>query len=305
MRRTESRTPRVLAETLTSMGRAVVSGGTDNRLVDATYPLGVTGRQAEHLLDEVGITVNKNAIPFDLLPPNTASGIRVGTPAMMTRGTGPNEMRSVGSLIVRALTDERSPRCSPASSLRWTRSARASRSPRLDRRLMAHSHRCPGSYRGRGPGRSPTSWAVSSQNACSPGLRHDPPHREALRSGRPARRGAPRPRPAHPAGRRPGGRDGLPDRRACSVTVSALDGVADGERGGRPLRWRGTHGLRLPGGRRPAAGALPTRLPARAGGRGGRRGRDHQRHQQPLRGGLILFTTPFAVLFTVLWISWA
>jgi glycine hydroxymethyltransferase len=94
----------VLAETLMAQGANVVSGGTDNHLmlVDVT-PLGVTGKEAEHLLDEVGITVNKNAIPFDPLPPNTASGIRVGTPATTTRGFGPDEMRTLGSLIVRAI----------------------------------------------------------------------------------------------------------------------------------------------------------------------------------------------------------
>jgi glycine hydroxymethyltransferase len=64
----------------------------------------VTGKEAEHLLDEVGITVNKNAIPFDPLPPNTASGIRIGTPATTTRGFGPDEYRSIGQLIVRTLT---------------------------------------------------------------------------------------------------------------------------------------------------------------------------------------------------------
>ena len=62
-------------------------------LVDVT-PLGVTGKEAEPLLDEIGITVNKNAIPFDPLPPNTASGIRLGTPATTTRGFGPAEMRA-------------------------------------------------------------------------------------------------------------------------------------------------------------------------------------------------------------------
>ena len=72
-------------------------------LVDVT-PLGVTGKEAEHLLDEVGITVNKNAIPFDPLPPNTASGIRIGTPATTTRGFGPDEYRTIGELIVRTLT---------------------------------------------------------------------------------------------------------------------------------------------------------------------------------------------------------
>ncbi len=95
----------VLASTLTEHGARLVSGGTDNHLalVDMT-PLGVTGREAEALLDEVGVTVNKNAIPFDPLPPNTASGIRVGSPAVTTRGFGAAEMREVGELIVRAVT---------------------------------------------------------------------------------------------------------------------------------------------------------------------------------------------------------
>ncbi|MBX3028689.1 MAG: serine hydroxymethyltransferase [Chloroflexi bacterium] len=94
-----------LASTLAELGASLVSGGTDNHLmlVDVT-PLGVTGKEAERLLDDVGITVNKNAIPFDPLPPNTASGIRVGSPAVTTRGFGPDEMRQVGRLIVRALT---------------------------------------------------------------------------------------------------------------------------------------------------------------------------------------------------------
>jgi glycine hydroxymethyltransferase len=71
-------------------------------LVDVT-PLGVTGKEAEHLLDEIGITVNKNAIPFDTLPPNTASGIRIGTPATTSRGFGPDEMRAVGRMIIEAI----------------------------------------------------------------------------------------------------------------------------------------------------------------------------------------------------------
>jgi len=100
----------VLAETLMGHGARVVSGGTDNHLmlVDVT-PLGVTGKEAEHLLDEVGITVNKNAIPFDPLPPNTASGIRIGTPATTTRGFGTDEMRAIGSLIVRAIEGRAEP----------------------------------------------------------------------------------------------------------------------------------------------------------------------------------------------------
>ncbi len=100
----------VLAATLAEHGAKLVSGGTDNHLilVDVT-PLGVTGKEAEHLLDEVGITVNKNAIPFDPLPPNTASGIRVGSPAVTTRGFGPAEMRRVGELIVRAISGRDAP----------------------------------------------------------------------------------------------------------------------------------------------------------------------------------------------------
>lgn len=95
---------RILAETLASLGARVVSGGTDNHLmlVDVT-PLGVTGKEAEHLLDEIGITVNKNGIPFDPLPPNTASGIRLGTPATTSRGFGGDEMRAVGRIIIEAI----------------------------------------------------------------------------------------------------------------------------------------------------------------------------------------------------------
>jgi glycine hydroxymethyltransferase len=100
----------VLADRLVALGTRVVSGGTDNHLmlVDVT-PLGVTGREAEALLDGVGITVNKNAIPFDPLPPNTASGIRLGTPAVTTRGFRPEDMRQVADLIVRTLRERDDP----------------------------------------------------------------------------------------------------------------------------------------------------------------------------------------------------
>jgi glycine hydroxymethyltransferase len=94
----------VLAQTVADAGARLISGGTDNHLalVDVT-PLGVTGREAETLLDDVGITVNKNAIPFDQNPPNVASGIRIGTPATTTRGMGPDEMRAIGGWIVDAI----------------------------------------------------------------------------------------------------------------------------------------------------------------------------------------------------------
>ncbi len=78
----------------------LVSGGTDNHLalVDVSG-LGITGKAAEHALDEVGITVNKNAIPYDKNPPATASGIRVGSPAVTSRGFTPADMREVAAII--------------------------------------------------------------------------------------------------------------------------------------------------------------------------------------------------------------
>ncbi|HEX8939968.1 MAG TPA: serine hydroxymethyltransferase [Candidatus Limnocylindrales bacterium] len=101
---------RVLAATLAEQGARVVSGGTDNHLmlVDVT-PFGVTGRDAERLLDEIGITVNKNAIPFDQHPPNIASGLRIGTPATTSRGFGEAEMRRIGAMIVAAITGREEP----------------------------------------------------------------------------------------------------------------------------------------------------------------------------------------------------
>jgi len=95
-----------LASELQRLGLRLVSGGTDNHmvLVDLTGS-GVTGRKAEEALGEAGIVVNRNAIPFDPKPPQIASGIRLGTPAITTRGFGKEEVRQVASLIVRVVTD--------------------------------------------------------------------------------------------------------------------------------------------------------------------------------------------------------
>ena len=100
----------ILATEIAARGGRLITGGTDNHMlsVDVT-PFGVTGREAERLLDDVGITVNKNAIPFDPNPPNIASGIRIGTPATTTRGFGAAEMREVGRLIVGSLTSRDEP----------------------------------------------------------------------------------------------------------------------------------------------------------------------------------------------------
>ena len=95
---------RQLASALTSGGFRLVSGGTDNHLmlVDV-FSKGVTGKVAEAALGKAGITVNKNAIPFDQNPPMVASGIRVGTPAVTTRGMREPEMNVIADLIARAL----------------------------------------------------------------------------------------------------------------------------------------------------------------------------------------------------------
>ncbi|AEG33943.1 Glycine hydroxymethyltransferase [Thermus thermophilus SG0.5JP17-16] len=95
-----------LAEELARRGYRIVTGGTDNHLflVDLR-PKGLTGKEAEERLDAVGITVNKNAIPFDPKPPRITSGIRIGTPAITTRGFTPEEMPLVAELIDRALLE--------------------------------------------------------------------------------------------------------------------------------------------------------------------------------------------------------
>jgi glycine hydroxymethyltransferase len=81
-----------------------VSGGTDTHLllVD-TRPRNLTGKEAEEILEEAGITVNKNTIPFDPESPFVTSGVRIGTPALTSRGMGEEEMREIGDIIDRAL----------------------------------------------------------------------------------------------------------------------------------------------------------------------------------------------------------
>ncbi len=96
---------RVLSEALKSKGFNIVSGGTDNHLmlIDVTNK-GITGKDAQLMLDEVKITVNKNSIPFDTLSPFVTSGIRIGTPAVTTRGMKENEMLEIAELIDMALS---------------------------------------------------------------------------------------------------------------------------------------------------------------------------------------------------------
>ena len=95
---------RALAETLSEAGLRLVSGGTDNHLILVDVrPKGLTGQEAESALDRCGIIVNKNAIPYDPLPPAVTSGLRIGTPALTSRGLGPQEMSRVGELIASVL----------------------------------------------------------------------------------------------------------------------------------------------------------------------------------------------------------
>ena len=95
---------KVLADTLAAEGFRIISGGTDTHLmlVDV-FSKGMLGSEAEKALDQAGITVNKNAIPFDTNPPMKPSGIRIGTPALTTRGMQEGEMRQIGHWISEAL----------------------------------------------------------------------------------------------------------------------------------------------------------------------------------------------------------
>ena len=93
---------KTLAKTLQAEGLRIISGGTDNHLMLVDVFLngrGITGKEAEKALDEVHITVNKNTIPFDTNSPFVASGVRIGTPALTTRGMKEDEMRTIGKLI--------------------------------------------------------------------------------------------------------------------------------------------------------------------------------------------------------------
>jgi glycine hydroxymethyltransferase len=102
---------KVLAETLSAAGLRLVSGGTDNHLLLVDVYMdgkGITGKAAEKALDEVHITVNKNTIPFDTQKPFVASGIRLGTPALTTRGMKEAEMRKIGEIIASVIREPES-----------------------------------------------------------------------------------------------------------------------------------------------------------------------------------------------------
>jgi glycine hydroxymethyltransferase len=96
---------RVLASELQKYEMRIVSGGTDNHIVAVDLsPQGISGKDAEEALGAAGISVNRNTIPFDPKPPLIASGIRLGTPAVTTRGFGAEEMKHIASLIAKVLS---------------------------------------------------------------------------------------------------------------------------------------------------------------------------------------------------------
>jgi len=96
---------RILAFALRKYGLRIVSGGTDNHLVLVDLSsMGISGKDAEEALEASGILVNRNSIPFDTKPPHIASGIRLGTPAVTTRGCGMDEMEHIASLTFRVLS---------------------------------------------------------------------------------------------------------------------------------------------------------------------------------------------------------
>ena len=96
---------KALANALSAKGYRIISGGTDNHLmlIDVFGSKGVTGKEAEHVLESVGISINKNMIPYDSRKPMDPSGIRLGTPAVTTRGMKEEHMQTVADLIDRAV----------------------------------------------------------------------------------------------------------------------------------------------------------------------------------------------------------
>lgn len=98
---------KTLAEALVDRGFRLVSGGTDNHLILMdTKAIGMTGKEAEELLDNLGVTTNKNGIPFDTEKPTVTSGLRIGTPAVTTRGMGETEMVGIADIMKLALIDK-------------------------------------------------------------------------------------------------------------------------------------------------------------------------------------------------------
>ena len=95
---------KILSETLKENGFRIISDGTDNHLILVDVKsIGLTGKEAEEILDKINITCNKNTIPYDTESPMITSGIRIGSPAMTTRGLKEEEFKQIGEIIAKAL----------------------------------------------------------------------------------------------------------------------------------------------------------------------------------------------------------
>jgi len=129
---------KALAEGLKQAGFRLVSGGTDNHLILVdVFSKGLTGREAEKALELAGITVNKNTIPYDTNPPLKASGIRLGTPALTTRGMREDEMRIIAQIIAEVLSEPESEQVRRSAQLRVRELAE--RFPIYSRRVAEHA----------------------------------------------------------------------------------------------------------------------------------------------------------------------
>ncbi|UCD03120.1 MAG: serine hydroxymethyltransferase, partial [Candidatus Aenigmatarchaeota archaeon] len=101
---------KAIADELLAQGFRLVTGGTDNHLVVAdVWEKGITGKEAQGILESVGIFLNKNTVPYDKRSPFDPSGIRLGTPALTTRGMGTSEMKEIGALIAKTLLNREKP----------------------------------------------------------------------------------------------------------------------------------------------------------------------------------------------------
>ena len=182
---------KAFAAELIANGVEVLTGGTDVHLVLVDLgPTGLDGKTAEQRLEQVGITVNRNAIPFDERPPMNPSGLRIGTPALTTRGLGEDEMREIAQVIAIALSDrfeaerealgERTrslmdryplyPQSAPAARPR-RRSRGGGRNVRYSVATRSLRPRCPCSRTGPCPRRRRCSAARTCTSPCRPGRR--------------------------------------------------------------------------------------------------------------------------------------
>ena len=231
----------VLAETLAEGGLRLVSGGTDVHLalVDLR-PAGITGLECQELLERVNITANRNVVPFEEASFNVASGLRVGSPAVSTRGFMEPEMRQTGELMLRAIADARQRRRAGArSATRWSSCSTGSRCTSSCERQAVGAE---------GTAGTGDALAVPAElGRVLPPARH--PGGDALHLSAPPGRRRPRARQAHPRDRlqrRPARRLPLPGHRLPARAAGHPVGRAPGAVPRHPRRAERGHPGRHP-----------------------------------------------------------